>query len=143
MRQHGFTLVEILLSVGILAALAGLSLPVYMSFVARNDLAVSAQDLASLVRRAELYSRSGHDDSAWSVHFASGSAVLYKGSDYAGRDTAHDETMPIPATVTVAGLGTVTFAKLTGQPSTTGAVTLSTATNTRILTLNGKGAVSY
>lgn len=142
--EHGFTLIEMLLSVMIIGMLVSLSLPIYQSFQARNDLDVTTESVANMLRRAQTYARGVQDDSVWSVRIQNGSAVLYKGATYASRDTTYDETTTIPSTFAVAGLSDITFSKLLAVPSTTGNVTLTGTTNdTRTVTINAEGMVSY
>lgn len=142
---RGFTLIEVLLSVAIISLITGMSLPVLASFNDRNDLDLTAQGIVSQLRRAQTYARAVNGDSQWGVYAQNGSAVLFKGSSYAARDTSYDEPTTISPTVTVTGLSEFLFAKLDGTPSTTGSVTLTnTNTNeTRTITINAKGMVSY
>jgi prepilin-type N-terminal cleavage/methylation domain-containing protein len=142
--SRGFTLIELLLSVLIIGMLVGLSMPVYMTFQSRNDLDISAQGLAEMLRRAQVYARNGSADTAWGVHVQSGSATLFRGATYASRNTAYDETNNLSTSITVGGLSDVVFSKLGGAPSTTGSFSLTGTTNdTRTVTINGKGMVSY
>lgn len=144
MNQHGFTLIEVLLSVTIITMLVGLSLPVYETFVRRNDLDLTAQTLSSSIRRAATYARAVNGDSTWGIRFMSSSVTLFKGAAYATRDTAFDETIPIPASMSLTGTSEVLFAKLTGTPSVAASVTLTSSTNdTRTIALNAKGMVNY
>lgn len=144
MNDRGFSLIEMLLSVAIIAMLAALSLPLYVSFSNRNDVDVNAESIASMLRRAQTYSRGMNGDSIWGVRIQTGSATLFKGTTYASRDTSYDETTVIPGHIAVSGISDVTFSKLLAVPSTTGSVTLTTNTNeTRTVTLNGKGMVAY
>jgi prepilin-type N-terminal cleavage/methylation domain-containing protein len=144
MRQAGFTLLEVLLSVAIMSLLAGLSLPVYESFARRNDLDVTTQSTVNAIRRAESYARAVQGDSLWGVKFQASGMTLFKGATYAARDTSFDEVITVPGAVTVSGLSEVDFAKVTALPNTTGTVTLTSTTNdTRTITLNAKGMVDY
>jgi prepilin-type N-terminal cleavage/methylation domain-containing protein len=144
MNTQGFTLIELILSVGIIALLAGLSLPVYASFQNRNDLDITTQSLASALRRAQVYARSGHGDSQWGVRVQSGAVTLFKGSTFAGRDATYDEVSSVSPTTSVSGLSEVLFAKLSGAPANTGSVTLTNTNNeARTVTINAKGMVSY
>lgn len=143
-RDNGFTLIEILLSVGIISLLVGASLPVYVSFQTRNDLEVTTQSVVSMLRRAQTYARAGNGDSQWGVAVQAGSATLFKGAAFTSRDTAYDEIAIISSATSVSGLGEIVFAKLSAAPSTTGSITLSATTNdTRMITINGKGMVNY
>lgn len=143
-NQRGFTLLELLLSVAILTLITGLSLPVYESFVRRNDLDLTTQSVAAAVRRAETYARGVNGDTTWGIRVQSNEVVLFKGASYAARDTAFDEKVSLPGTVTPSGLSELVFAKLTGAPSATGTITLASTTNdTRTITVNAKGMVNY
>lgn len=140
----GFTLIELLLSVAILTLLTGLSLPVYESFVRRNDLDLTAQTIASTIRRAQTYSRGVNQDSTWGMRFASPTVTLFKGASYALRDTTYDETLTIPASMMMTGTSEVVFSKLAATPSTTASISLNSTTNdTRTITVNAGGAVEY
>ena len=143
-RERGFSLVEMLLSVGIIAMLVGITAPLYVGFVARNDLDICAQNVASAMRRAQTFARGEAGDSQWGVAIASGQIVLFKGATYAARDTSYDETITIPTTITPTGLSEVSFSKLSATPSTTGTVTLtSSTTKVRTVVINAKGMVDY
>ncbi len=143
-RQRGFSLVEMLLSVSIIAMLVGITAPLYVGFVARNDLDIAAQNAAGALRRAQTFARGQNGDSQWGVAIASSQIVLYKGTSYAARDTTYDEAISIPSSITPSGLTEVNFAKLSATPSTTGSITLtSTTTKVRTVTINAKGMVDY
>ncbi|HSW77347.1 MAG TPA: type II secretion system protein [Candidatus Chromulinivoraceae bacterium] len=143
-KERGFTVIELLLSVAIVTMLAGLSLPIYISFQNRNNLDISTQSIADMLRRAQVYSRSVTGDSPWGVEIQPTVATLFKGSSFAGRNTAFDETQPIDNSTTISGLTEVLFTKFTAAPGTTGTITLSaTPVDTRTITINAKGMVNY
>lgn len=142
--SKGFTLIEMMLSVGILSLLAGLSLPVYQSFQNRNELDITTQSLASALRRAQTYSRGMNGDSQWGVAVQANTITLFKGSSYAARDTAYDESTAIATSTSTSGSTEIMFTKLTGLPATTGSFTLTSINNdSRTVTINAKGMVSY
>jgi prepilin-type N-terminal cleavage/methylation domain-containing protein len=143
-RSTGFTLLEVLLSVAIISMLVGISLPVYESFVRRNDLDLTAQSITAMLRRAETYARAVNGDAAWSVEIQASTVTLFQGTIFASRNTAYDETLSIPASITPSGLSEVQFSKLSATPNATGSITLSSNTNTtRTVTINAKGMVDY
>lgn len=143
-HRAGFTLIEVLLSISIITLIATLSLPVYASFQSRNNLDLTAQNIAGMLRRAQTYARSVSGDSPWGVEIQSTSATLFQGATFAGRTVALDETASIPSNITIGGLGEVLFAKFSAAPSVTGTVTLTVdANNTRTISINAKGMVDY
>lgn len=143
-RQAGFTLVEMLLSVTIIGIITGMALPVYETFVRRNDLDLAAQNLVGALRRAETYSRASNYNSGWSVEIQSSAVTLFRGNSFLLRNTAYDESFTLPGTVTWSGLGEVQFTELSGAPNITGTVTLtSNANDNRVITINSKGMIDY
>lgn len=144
MYDRGFTLIEMLLSVAIIALLAGLSLPVFQSFNTRNEVDISSQSLVSALRRAQVYAKAGYDESPWGVAVQQNNIVLYKGASYATRDAALDEITPVSPTTTITGLNDIPFAQQSGLPQTSGSITLTNVdSETRTVTINTKGMVSY
>ncbi|HEY5695319.1 MAG TPA: prepilin-type N-terminal cleavage/methylation domain-containing protein [Candidatus Saccharimonadales bacterium] len=145
MNKRGFTLIEVLLSVGVITLIAGITIPVYLAYANRNDLTEIQYAAASGLRRAATYSRAMNSDSQWGVAVANNAMTLFKGDSYSGRDTTYDESTPLPSTITVSGLTEIIFAKRTGLPNIIGTITLhSNAVNeSKQITINGKGVVSY
>lgn len=142
--DSGFTLVELLLSVTIIGMLTALSLPVYNSFLARNDLDIASEQVAQTLRRAQKYARGMYDDSAWSIEVQSSTVTLFRGTTFASRNTGFDEPITLPSSITASGLSQVQFSKLSAAPNTTGTITLTNNNNeTRTITINGKGMVNY
>ena len=144
MNQSGFTLIEVLLSVTIIAMLVGVSLPVYETYARRNDLDITAQGTAAMLRRAATYARAVNDDSVWSVKIEATQLTLFQGTNFVSRDTTNDEVIQIPGSIVPSGVNEVQFAKLSATPSTTGSITLTSSTNdVRTVTINAKGSVDY
>lgn len=144
MNHRGFTLLEVMLSVAILTLITGLSLPVYETFMRRNDLDLTTQQLAASLRRAGTYARGVNRDSAWSVEVQPTVVTLFQGTNFATRNQIYDEKFAMPASITVSGLSEIQFAKLSAAPNTTGSITLTSSTNaTRTITINAKGMVEH
>ena len=141
-REHGFTLIEVLLSVAIISLLAGLALPVYQGFQGRNDMASTSQSITETLRRAEAYARSGNNNSQWGVNFQAGTVTLFSGTSFATRTTALDETLSIPVGITLSYTGDIIFTKVTGAPQATLTQTLTSSDSTRTVTVNAEGMVN-
>jgi len=123
MKRPGFAILEVILVVGVIGAVTGMSIPLYRDYQIRNDLNLATEQVTQGLARARLLSQSAQDDSGWGFYVPAG--VLYKGESYEDRDDSYDETYPMPSTITPTGLFEVAYTKLRGQPSATGAITLT------------------
>lgn len=142
--EKGFTLLEVVLSLAVIAVIAGISIPVYESFQVRNDLDITATTYAQSLRRAQILAEAVDGDIAWGVYIIGGSITLFKGTSYPLRDSSFDEVFTIPPSITPSGIAEIVFTKFTGLPQTTGIVTLTSNINeTRTITINARGTVSY
>ena len=140
----GFTLLEVLLSLAAIAVISGIAVPVYQSFQMRNDLDIATVEIAQSLRRAQTLAQAVDGDISWGIKIQSGSITLFKGANYAARDTAFDELFDLPANITPSGISEIVFTKFTGLPQTTGTATLTSNNNeTRTITINSKGMVNY
>lgn len=142
-NKLGFTLLELLLSIAIMAALAGISLPIYRNLMKKNDLDIAATTAALSLRRAQLLSQAVDGDTTWGVKIQSGNIVIFKGASYATRDTTYDESFDLQNSITPSGTTEFVFSKFDGNLSATATATLSSESDSRSITVTTKGRVSY
>lgn len=141
--QKGFTLIEMLLSVALVALLAGLSVPVYAAFQSKNDLAVAVDAWVEAAHRAQTYAQTGYHDASWGVHVSGNMLILYKGTSFAARDSAYDEATSLGG-VTASGLVDVIFIAFTGKPQSTGVITLAGVQgDAHTITVYDQGTITY
>lgn len=142
--RKGFSFPEVLLSLALLGVIGGMTIPMYRTFMIRNDLDSAATTLAQTLRRAQSLSWSNDGDMTWGVRVGVGSILLYKGPSYISRDSSFDENTQIPTTLVPTGINEITFARVTGFPQATGTFMFTSQTNeTRSITINQKGMVDY
>lgn len=142
--NKGFTLLEVLLSIALVAVLAGMSIPIYQSFQNKNDLDIAAAAAVQSLRRAQVLARAVDGDTSWGVRLQSGSVVLFKGTSWAGRDSNYDEVFEISSSLALSGLSEIVFSKFSGTPQVTGNITLTSVNNdARTITINSKGTIGY
>jgi prepilin-type N-terminal cleavage/methylation domain-containing protein len=149
----GFTMLEVMLSMTLMAILAAMSSVVYYSLQNKNGLDIAATTIAQSARRAQALAQASDGDIGWGVYVQAGKITLFKGSTFATKTAGFDEVFDMPATITLANNTTnttipnyeVDFAKFTGDAVTIpAAVGLKLTSNgqTKAITINAKGMVS-
>lgn len=143
--EAGFTLLEVLLSISVIAVLMGITAPVYISFQNRNALDTTSQSVIESLRRSETFARNGRGDTNWGVKLQTGSLIIYKGASYAARDTTADDVVTLNPAMTLGGLGEVNFNELSGNPVTAGTITVTSTANNESdsIIVNSYGMITY
>ncbi len=143
-KKAGFSLIELLLSVAIIAMIGAMGAPLYQAFQNRNDLYIAALLSTQNLRRAQVLSQASEGDSDWGVHLETGLITLFKGSDYDSRDTDYDERSNIGQSVSITGDTEIIFSKHFGTLNSNKNIVLNSLNNeTKTLQINQKGMIEY
>lgn len=141
--NNGFSLIEVLLSIALIALLSGIAAPVFLRLQTKNDLDLAVTSLAQSLRRAQVQSQAVDGDISWGVKIQTSSLTLFKGPSFAARDITYDETSDLNPNITLSGPTEIVFAKFTGLPQTIGTITFSINSDSVTLNVNEKGTVTY
>lgn len=142
-RIGGFTLIEVLVTVGIVALMVSLSAGVYVTFSRHESLEIATVGVVEAIRHAQANAQAGKGDAAWGVKFAERSVTVFRGASYSGRAASDDQTMGFPGGVKAGGLGEIVFSEYVGATTNVGTVVLSNDLGQRNISVNAKGTVSY
>jgi len=153
--QGGFTLVEMLVILGIMAILLALAIPTYRSFQRESDLNNATEEIINTLRVAQNKTLASEGASQYGVYFDQTTAphqiTLFKGGDYAGRDPLLDEIHKLSESIKIydislaGGKTEVVFKRLSGETSETGNLSLqliSDPTKTKTIYIENSGQVS-
>ena len=131
-RRRGFTLVELIVVMGLGALLFGLGLPAARSFQEQRDHDVAVQGVLHALRRAQLRSMAGEDGSNLGVRLVSGTGTTYsifEGTSYAARAPSKDENLDLASSVGLSfsfpgatSTADVVFSRVRGKPAATGTI---------------------
>lgn len=142
--KKGFTLVEILLAIALVAVLAGFSIPAYRYFQVQNELSIAADQIVGSLRRAQILSQAVDGDATWGVDIRTGQITMFQGSSYASRDSDYDEVFDVPSNISFSGINEIVYSKVFGEPDATGIITATSVLGDSIvITINEKGTLSY
>lgn len=148
--KGGFTLLELVIVVGILALLAGIILSSFSGFRNSKVLDTASEESLALLSEARGSTLAGKDSYQYGVHLAAGQMVLYRGAVYSSSDTNNkivtlDGALEIVSITLTGGGSDVLFDRLTGKTSQPGAFVIRVKSNTakaRTITVNGTGIAS-
>ncbi len=141
--QNGVTFIELILVVAIILTIGIMSTAFYSRFLTQNSVDNVTDQFAGQLRKAQIYTMMGKQSGGvWGVNYSSNRITLFQGNSYATRNTALDETFTVNANITVSGITDVTFARLTGIPSSSPTITVAGNNSQNILTVNSMGVVS-
>lgn len=151
--RAGFTLIEILIVLGILAILSGFglvaSLDAYRGYSFRNE----RNTMVSVLQKARSQAISNiclgsgcTDGKPHGVAFQAGQYIIFQGSGYAARDQAVDQIVAVNYALTFApgSLPEVVFSQLSGDAAPAGTITLTDeAGHSSVISINSEGQISW
>lgn len=141
--QAGFTLIEMLIVLGLTSILVALSFPMYRSLQTFQPLHLSRTDLVAHLRLAQEKARQGEQNSNFGVLVATGAFTLYRGSSFAGRVATDDRLVSFLTQIESTGTGEVNFFQKSGLPNSPKTFTLSHlfTGDTETVTVEGSGLI--
>lgn len=127
--ELGFSLIELTIVIGIIAAISTIAITSFSSITKRADLNGNAQNIITTLNTARSKTISSDGASQWGGHFETDKYALFKGTVYnAGDPNTKIYTLPSSleiSTIALNGGGTDTiFDRITGKTSNYGTVTI-------------------
>jgi len=116
--RKGFTLLELMLVIGLMVIFATLTIPYGMDFYRSRAVEEQTRTISNILSRAQSHAITGKEDSNWGVMFfhEQGEYVFFKGVRYSERDTVYDQTFKSSGGVSTEGITEIVFEKNTGDP---------------------------
>lgn len=129
MSKRGFTIVEMLVVLGLIVLLATFVTQPFKSFRDSQVLLGSVEDVLSTLSKARSETLAGLNDSAYGAHFQSDRLVLFAGSSYqagaAGNETILLNQLTTISAINLTGGGSdLVFQRLSGEAASSGTVTI-------------------
>lgn len=143
--KKGFTIVEALIGVAILAVIAALSVTTFVNVANYQALEKDADSALSYIQKARNMALNSNEFSQYGVRFASTSISIFQGTTFSTASTTMVYNLSSRATISSVNLSNgsrdIYFNKLTGKPNATGTVTFKSksGTTTKVLIIYGTG----
>ncbi len=141
-RQLGFTVVELLVVIGIIVIAAAFGLFVSMDFYRGYSFSAERMVVVAALEQARNRAMNNYDESAHGVHFESGRYVVFHGPAYVPGDP-RNEVIAASPTVSVSGPADIAFSQLSGEVAAPGTVTLTSGARSSAITINHEGSIDW
>lgn len=137
--SSGFTLIELIMVLTIMAVLAAIVFSSFIKWRDSNSLSKDTETIISVLRQARNQTLSSKNSSVYGVRFATTTVTLFAGTNYSVSTTTNkvfNLGKGNILTITLAGNGKdVVFQRLTGETSQNGTVVISSPRLTTIKTI--------
>lgn len=144
--HRGYTLLELLIVVALTVIVAGF---IFVGFIKYGDEQRTSSvliEIKSLLKETKQKTTAAETDSQFGVYFATSSMVVFEGALYSDNDP-ENIVYNFPdfniSPELSGGVFEVVFARLTGEPSATGTITIDyvRSSSTRSLVINNSGLI--
>lgn len=139
--SKGFTLIEVTLTMALLAIIFIVAAPFYGRFIFSQEVSIVQDELQGSLSKARFFSMMGKNDTVWGVGIENSQIIVFQGPSFVDRDTSLDETFDIHPRVTVSGVSPIVFTRPAGRPSSELEITLSGNGETKVLRMNSEGVL--
>jgi prepilin-type N-terminal cleavage/methylation domain-containing protein len=144
LRCHrGFTLIEVVLVVALIALISGIGLQLPQWFASNQQYDSDTFALVTALYRARTLAMTMRSDSPWGVAVTDGNLTVFSGESYAERDEESDAVVAFTARASVSGASEVVFGKGTGAPAAAATVSLDFGDLQSDVTINAYGIIDY
>jgi len=130
MKFRGISVVEVLVTIAVLAILSTIGFVSYSSFVSKNVLDKSAKSVMAFVEETRLQSIASKNGERFGVHFEADGLTRFPGGTFVLSDPSN-VLYPLDADVSVSAINLadsssdVVFSRINGKASTSGVIELS------------------
>jgi len=161
LRTSAFTLIELIISISILAILAGIGFINIVNYRQRQDLSFAGQEIIEVLRNAQNRSLSQEATSTagsggrWGVYFENPTGAgndfydLFKGTSYAGGTVVSKSVLPSNTQFEEPANGsssTIIFSPITGLPNASATIKISlisSPTSSSTITVGANGNIGF
>lgn len=142
--KRGFTLVEVMLVIGILGVIVGLAIPFYQSFQISSALDNAGQEIVQALRNTQAKAIASQGLESQGVHFGTNQFIVFSGATYNPVDP-DNEIFELSNTIDITSSGSneVVFSVGEGLPDTQPVITITSSNNeSKVISINALGRIN-
>jgi prepilin-type N-terminal cleavage/methylation domain-containing protein len=143
-KYSGFSILELLVTIALISMLFGMTVPIGIDFIAKNNITVAKETVVNTLRTAQHNSINLEQSSNWGVYTQQNSLIMYMGDTYATRDTDFDLLNQLPSGIAITSGMDINFTQLSGDTSANSNIVVSSArAKSKTVQINTEGVVSH
>ena len=143
--KNGFTLVEIIIVIALIAVLSGMSAEVYFNQRDKYSTDKDADSIVSIMEKARNMSLNRKNDSSYGIHIASSTLSVFSGTSYEDGNNVLSYDLENVDKISAISLSSnkldFYFSKISGLPNATGTLVVGNKSYSRTITVYGTGVV--
>ena len=143
--KQGITVMELLIVLAVLGIIFSVALPQFSKTRELQVLKSGVNDILSSINKARSQTLSSLNSSEYGVHFQADKVIIFKGIVFSAGAT-DNEIINITSPASIENFtfaeGNIYFHRISGAPSATGIVTISTTNYSKIITISATGMAS-
>lgn len=148
--KRGITGIEILFVVAVVGIIISVIIPQFSQIRENQVIKAVVEDVLSSLNKARGQTLSSLNSSEYGVHFQPDKIIIFKGKVFSS-NASDNETVSIVSGVDISNVtfggisgesGDIYFNRLSGSPNTTGTVTVSTSSYSKIITISATGTAN-
>ena len=135
----GFSLIELLVALGIMLVLVSASVPLGARFLTQTAHTTTVDQVVSFLRTAQSYAQTNKQPGNWGVCRVNEQTLrLYSGSC---ATPEYELLYELPSSVSLTGSESISFTTPRGEPISAGSFTIDSAITQTIVTVNRAGGI--
>ena len=138
--SRGFSVIEMLIVIGIVMIIVGITAPVGFRYYQTQLLDESTCLVFDTLRRAQQNAMFQKNDNAFGVFFEENSFTLFDGSTFLTRDENEDEVFILSNNISLSGLQEIVFSRKHGTTAD-GEIVISMGNISEYVDVNTKGRI--
>lgn len=141
-NQKGFTLVEILVVMAILASLLSMGLFFDFAFYRHTSFGTDVDTFTAVLRRARAKAINNIDASEHGVYVSVDKFILFEGSSYPTATATEEISRNTGMTFSGIPVNGIVFSRLSGDSGFEGDITITGFEKTKVITINNEGLIN-
>ncbi|KKQ80268.1 MAG: hypothetical protein UT02_C0012G0019 [Parcubacteria group bacterium GW2011_GWC2_38_7] len=117
LKRPGFTLLELVITIGIFLIIAGVSVPLYFKFQEFSEKESVKQETLQMIREVQLQAKIGLDNNNHGIYFSGHNYTTYTGLTFASKIAGSDQDYELSNIISVEAETDLNFLKNTGTPT--------------------------